>query len=235
MDASAEDDRRRQAKDLSATLRTYRAEILERWAILCRQNTRARTLSEEQLLDHLPRLLDRLAAAVEAASEGADPSFPMKESQQHAFHRLDTGFDLPDITQEYALLRRVIFELVAERAPHLVIGGFDVVGTAIDDSLSESVDYYVRVRHRTLEALDEVAQVVTGPGDIDAILHRLLSVVMQTIPSVDGVTVLLRQGDILKVKDAVGVMADLAPSFSLRVGEGFAGSIAASKEPRFLP
>ena len=44
--------------------------------------------------------------------------------------------------------------------------------TAIDESLSESVDFYVRVRHRTLEALDEVAQVVTGPGDIDSILHR---------------------------------------------------------------
>jgi len=234
MDASVESDRRRQAKDLSVTLRVHREEILERWAILCRQNRRARTLSDEQLLDHLPRLLDRLVAAVEATSEGRDPSFPMKESQQHALHRLDTGFDLPDITQEYALLRRVIFALVAERAPHLVIGGFDVVGTAIDDSLSESVDYYVRVRHRTLEALDEVAQVVTAPGEMDAILHRLLSVVMQTIPSVDAVTVLLRQGDLLKVKEALGIMAERDPSFSLRIGEGFAGTIAATKQPMFL-
>ncbi|HEY7374436.1 MAG TPA: ATP-binding protein [Polyangia bacterium] len=234
MDASTEADRRRQAKDLSGTLRAHRAEILERWAILCRQNNRARTLTDEQLLDHLPRLLDRLASAVEAASEGRDSSFPMKESQQHAFHRLDTGFDLPDITQEYALLRRVIFTLVAERAPHLVIGGFDVVGTAIDDSLSESVDYYVRVRHRTLEALDEVANVVTAPGEIDAILHRLLSVVMQTVPSVDAVTVLLRHGDALKVKEALGVMAERDRSFSLQIGEGFAGTIAATMQPMFL-
>ena len=234
MEASTESDRRRQAKDLSVTLRVHREDILERWAILCRQNKRARALSDEQLLDHLPRLLDRLAAAVEATSEGRDASFPMKESQQHALHRLDTGFDLPDITHEYALLRRVIFSLVAERAPHLVIGGFDVVGTAIDDSLSESVDYYVRVRHRTLEALDEVAQVVTAPGEMDAILHRLLSVVMQTIPSVDAVTVLLRHGDVLKVKEALGVMAERDPSFSLPIGEGFAGTIAATKQPMFL-
>jgi PAS domain S-box-containing protein len=233
--AGAESDRRQQAKDLSATLREHREEILERWAILCREDGRARTLTDEQLLDHLPRLLDRLATAVEAASEGRAASFPIRESQEHALHRLDTGFDLPEITQEYGLLRRVIFELVAERAPHLVIGGFDVVGTAIDESLSESVDYYVRVRHRTLEALDDVAQVVTGPGDIDTILHRLLSVVMQTIPSADGVTVLLRQGEILKVKDAIGVMAERAPSFSLRIGEGFAGGIAAAKQPMFLP
>jgi PAS domain S-box-containing protein len=159
---------------------------------------------------------------------------PIKESQQHALHRLDTGFDLPEITHEYALLRRVIFTLVAERAPNLVIGGFDVVGSAIDDSLSESVDYYVRVRHRTLEALDEVTHVVTAPGEADAILHRLLSVVMQTIPAVDAVTVLLRQGDALKVKEALGVMAERDRSFSLPIGEGFAGTIAATMQPMFL-
>jgi PAS domain S-box-containing protein len=232
--ADTDTEKRQQAKDLSVTLRVNREEILNRWAILCRQNLGARRLTHEQLLDHLPRLLDRLAAAVEAASEGHDTSLPIRESQAHALQRLDTGFDLPEITQEYGLLRRVIFELVAERAPHLVIGGFDVVGNAIDKSLSESVDYYVHVRHRTLEALDEVAHVVTGPGEMDAILHRLLSVVMQTIPSVDGVAVLLRRGDVLTVKDALGVMAERPPSFSLRIGEGFAGGIAARKQPMFL-
>lgn len=234
MDATPESDKQRQAKDLSAALRAHRGEILERWAILCRQNPRARTLTDEQLLDHLPRLLDRLSDAVEAASEGRDTTFPVAESQQHAMHRLDTGFDLPEITHEYSLLRRVIFTLMAERAPHLVIGGFDVIGTAIDQSLSESVDYYVRVRHRTLEALDEVAQVVTAPGELDAILHRLLSVLMQTIPAIDAVTVLLRRGDTLTVKDALGVMAERDPSFTLRIGEGFAGTIAATKQPMFL-
>jgi PAS domain S-box-containing protein len=179
-------------------------------------------------------LLDRLAESVAAASEGRDTTFPVTESRQHALHRLDTGFDLPDIAQEYALLRRVIFTLMAEHAPQLVIGGFDVVGTAIDESLSESVDYYVRVRHRTLEALDEVAQVVTAPGELDAILHRLLSVVMQTIPAVDAVTVLLRKGNRLEVESALGVMAERDPSFTLPIGEGFAGTIAATKQPMFL-
>lgn len=234
MSAGIQSDKQLQAKDLAVALRAHRDEILQRWTTLSRQNIRARTLTDEQLLDHLPRLLDRLAGAVEAASKGRDTSVPVRESQAHALQRLDIGFDLPEITQEYGLLRRVIFELLAERAPHLVIGGFDVVGTAIDESLAESVDYYVRVRHRTLEALDEVAQVVTGPGEIDTILHRLLSVVMQTIPSVDGVTVLLRHGDVLTVKDALGVMAERAPSFSLPVGEGFAGTIAATKQPMFL-
>ncbi|HYV46002.1 MAG TPA: ATP-binding protein [Myxococcaceae bacterium] len=234
MDQGVESERRKQAKDLSDTLRAHREEILGRWAVLYRQTDKARSLTDEQLLDHLPRLLDRLASAVEAASEGRDSFVPVKESQAHTLHRLDAGFDLPEITYEYALLRRVLFGIVAEHAPHLVIGGFDVVGTAIDESLSESVDYYVRVRHRTLEALDEVAQVVTGPGDVDTILHQLLSVTMRTIPSVDAVTVLLRHGDVLKVKQALGVMAERDRSFSLRVGEGFAGTVAATGQPMFL-
>ena len=202
--------------------------------MLCRQSGRARTLTDEQLLDHLPRLLDRLATAVEAASEGREAPAPIKESQQHALNRLDTGYDLPELANEYALLRRVIFGLLSERAPQLVTGSFEVVGAAIDDSLAESVDYYVSVRHRTLEALDQVAQVVTAPGELDAILHRLLSVLMQTIPSVDAVTVLLRQGDVLRVKEALGVMAERDPSFTLRIGEGFAGTIGATKQPMFL-
>src|ERR1051325_6401013 len=98
MRAGTESEKRQQAKDLSATLRAHREEILQRWAILCRQNGRARTLTDEQLLDHLPRPLDRLAGAVEAASDGRATSLPIRESQEHALHRLDTGFDLPEIT-----------------------------------------------------------------------------------------------------------------------------------------
>jgi len=234
MNTGTESDKPLQAKHLAARLREHREEILAQWVALCRENPRARTLTEDQLLDHLPRLIDRLAGAVEAASESRSTSFSINESEQHAFHRLDTGFDLREITQEYALLRRVIFELMAKRAPNLVIGGFDVVGTAIDQCLSDSVDYCMRVRYRTLEALDAVAQVVTGPGDLDTILHRLLGVVMQTIPSVDGVTVLLREGDVLTVKEALGVMAERPRAFSVPMGEGFAGTIAATKQPMFL-
>lgn len=223
-----------QARDLAATLRNHREEILGRWSTLCRENPKAQPMTEAELLDHLPRLLDRLATAAEHASEGDDTTSPTKESRAHALHRLEEGFDLTDITHEYALLRRVLFSIVAERAPHLVIGGFDVVGNAIDDSLSESVEYYVQVRHRTLEALDQIAQIAAGPGELDGILRRLLHVTMQTIPSVDGVTLLLRRGDVLEVKAALGVMAERDPGFTIKVGEGFAGSIARSGEPMLL-
>lgn len=235
MSPTPEIDRNQQSRELSAMLRLHREEILTQWARLCRENAKARTLTDEQLLDHLPKLLDKLASGVEAASEGLDTQVPVKESQAHTFHRLDAGFDLPDITQEYALLRRVVFSILNKHAPHLVVGGFDVIGHAIDASVTESVEYYVRVRHRTLEALDQVAQVVTGPGELDAILHKLLTVTMQTIPSVDAVTLLLRQGDQLKVKAQLGVMAERDPKFSLKVGEGFAGTIAQTRQPMFLP
>src|SRR5579871_6155316 len=120
MGTSSEARRSEQARDLAATLRGHREEILSRWATLWRNSAKARTLSDDQLLDHLPRLLDRLSSAVEAASEGKDTTAPITESRQNALQRLDTGFDLLEITQEYALLRRVLFSILSEHAPHLV-------------------------------------------------------------------------------------------------------------------
>lgn len=232
----ASPEKSQQAKDLSEALRTFRSEILSRWVELCRENDKARKLNHEQLLDHLPRLLDRLAAAVEASSQGRHTGMTHvnEDSRAHTLHRLDAGFDLSDVTQEYALLRRVLFSILSDKAPHLVIGGFDVVGIALDASLSESVDYYVHIRHRTLEALDHVARVVTGPGDASAMVHRILAVTMETVPSVDAVTVLLRQGEVLRVKEALGVTAERDPAFSLKVGEGFAGTVAATGRPLLL-
>src|SRR5262249_25819147 len=46
MNASTEAEKKRQAKDLSETLRAHREEILARWASLCRQSGRARTLND---------------------------------------------------------------------------------------------------------------------------------------------------------------------------------------------
>jgi len=234
MNARVRSEERPPVKDLADALRAHRDEIVVRWTRLYGQSGSPRNLTHEQLVDHLPPLIDRLADALEGAGEGRAPPVPLEDSQAHTLNRLDCGFDLPQVAREYGLLRRVIFGLLAEKSPHLIAGGFNVVGAAIDEILADSVDCYANVRHRTLEALDQVTQVVAGPGDLDTILHDLLSVVMQTVPAADGVALLLKQGDVLTIKEALGITAEHPPSRSLRVGEGFAGRIAATKQSTFL-
>ena len=45
---------------------------------------------------------------------------------------------------------------------------------------------------------------------------------------------LLRDGNLLRVRAVVGLEEELARGFTLRVGEGFAGSIAAERRPKLL-
>jgi signal transduction histidine kinase len=55
--------------------------------------------------------------------------------------------------------------------------------------------------------------------------------VLETTESVDSVTLLLREGDFLRVRASVGLEEDVARGFRVRVGEGFSGKIAAERRP----
>jgi signal transduction histidine kinase len=193
----------------------------------------ARNLPKPVLLDSVPQLLDAIAETVDERTRDNDIAPRFVEA--HAFQRLETGFDLGQVVAEYSLLREAILELWEREAMPLTDrASMRVLHRAIDRSISLSVERFTQAQLRTARALDRIATASLESHDLEDLLRRLLVVMTETMPAVDTAAILLRSGDVLRVRAAVGLERDLELGFSLKVGEGFAGTIAAERRPLLL-
>jgi signal transduction histidine kinase len=218
-------------------IREHRSLILETWERAIRGLPYAQDLSRPQLLDHLPELLERLAHVVETGRAGEHRTLEMVP-EVHALERLDSGYDLEEVTEEYALLRACILQLYGE---HAQAAGADCIAEAMgevvrfnrtfDEAVAAAVSRYARARERTLVALDRISEAVLGTEDLDTFLPKLLRVMLETTEAVDSVSLLLREGNLLRVRASVGLEEGVDTGFTLQVGEGFSGKIALEGHP----
>jgi PAS domain S-box-containing protein len=222
---------------LGPFIREQRSRILEDWEVAVRRLPYTQGLSRPRLLDHLPDLLERIADVVDTVHTGGHSSLDLMP-EVHALERLDSGYDLDEVAEEYALLRACILqrygEYVEERGDSsMSVAMKEVVSfnRTFDDAVSAAVSRYTRARERTLVALDRISEAALGTEELDAFLPRLLRVMLETTEAVDSVTLLLREGDMLKVRASVGLEQERPQDFCERVGEGFSGLIAAEQRP----
>jgi PAS domain S-box-containing protein len=230
----AQPDERR-GLSLAQFILSHKSQILALWEAAVRRLPSARELSKPALLDSVPQLLDAIARAISERGL-AESEVPRDVVEKHAFDRLDSGFNLGQVVAEYSLLRSAILELW-ERAnvPLAERGSSLILHRAIDESISLSVEKFTQAQLRTGRALDRIATTSLESHDLDDLLRRLLAVVLETMPAVDTAAVLLReQGDSLRVRAAVGLEREVECGFSMRIGEGFAGTIAATRKPVLL-
>jgi PAS domain S-box-containing protein len=214
-------------------LRQKQPEILRAWEDAVRALPKARALDRPRLIDHLPGLLNQIADFIEEARQTRSrEAFTDQSPEKHATERLDEGYDLSEVVLEYGVLRRAIFELLGRERQELSqpkeLGALNV---ALDEAVGAAVHRYTRARHRTLEGLDRISTLAIARGDVDAFLPKILKVVLETTEAVDTVAVLLREGDLLRRRAAVGLEAG---EVATKVGEGFAGKIAATRKPLLL-
>ncbi|WP_338863060.1 PAS domain S-box protein [Myxococcus stipitatus] len=204
--------------------------ILEAWEEQVRALPAARSLDRLALRDGLPHLLDGIATLMRtphaelASGLGAI-------GDHHALERLGEGFDLRQVVAEYRLLRSCVLSLWSSRG-HATARPEEerIFHEAMDEAVAASVSRYALARERTLQALDRISAAALGSPDVAGFLPRLLQVLRDTIATVDVAVVLLREGeDHLRVECGVGEGVDSGGR--VHVGHGFAGSIAASREP----
>lgn len=219
---------------LSDFIRARKDEIVHDWATRVRSLSPARELSYAAIVDHLPVILARVADMVEAADTGAAISLG-DLPQNHAVDRLGRGFDFDQIVVEFNVLRRVILDLwEAEVGAGMDVRELRHLGDAFDGALAESAAKYASARERLLKALDRVSEAALGSSDIDLFLHDLVISMLTGTEAVDTCVILLRENDTLRVRAAAGLEEELSAGFSVRVGEGFAGQVAADGQPVFL-
>jgi PAS domain S-box-containing protein len=218
-------------------IRDHYARILEEWTREARLLPGVQGLSRPQLLDHLPELLERLANVVETVHTGEHRTLE-DIPEVHALERLDAGFDLEQVASEYSLLRACILRLYSEyvgnRNTGVLIREMLRFNQTFDVAVVTAVARYARTRERTLVALDRLSKAALGTEDLDTFIPRLLRVILECTESVDSLTLLLREGDTLRVRAAVGLEEEVSTGFSLKVGEGFAGRVAAERRPKEL-
>ncbi len=235
MDASRDPHPDPSDRRLSSFIRARQGEILERWERVVRQLPVARDLDRPALLDHLPELLDRIARMADELAAGGKPRLPPALAEIHAIERLDEGFDLAQVVTEYAVLRDCIVELWSEHAEASKSDtlGMRALNQAIDKAVGASVQRYTLARDRTLQSLDRISAAALETRSMDDLLDRLLQVLIETTEAVDTATVLLRDGNLLRVRASVGLGADRG-TFAVEIGEGYAGTIAATRRPLAL-
>ena len=222
-------DRGLSEPSLAQFLRSHRDDILARWTKAARRQPQAGALTGPELIDRIPELLDAVAAAAESPRPEGDALVSLSAAEQHGLDRLSQGVDLGEVVAELAILRDAVHQVRAEVGPpegsHSETRFFD---RSMDQAIIASLNRYTEARERTSRALDRISTVALQAygGRLETFLESLLRVIVDTTPSIDTGAIFLREGDELVVRAAAGLEEDIV-GFRLRIGEGFAGRIAA--------
>src|SRR5438067_2159405 len=225
---STEEEPRR----LGDFLRTHRDRILSGWLAAVRRLAPARDLDRPILLDYLPQFLDELADFLDDVRAGNPATEPEKLPAMHALERLEVGYDLAEVVEEYAILRQCVIDLVHhESAPAMRSAQLARLHSGIDRAIVTSTARYHEASERTLRALDRISSAALTHRDPEKMLPELLNVLLETCASVDAASLLLLEGDLLRVHAAEGMGLEHTIGETVPVGASLAGQVALRRAP----
>lgn len=225
----------RSPSELAAFLRSHRREILERWHASVKDRPETRALSRQQLIDHLPDLLEAIAETGEDWKTDPSARLTTESAERHALERLLEGLDLSHVVIELAVLRDSILAVWDEQ--HIPVSARPEVrflNRSIDRAITASVDRYTAARDRTLRSLDQISTAALESRRLDDFLERLLQVLVDTTAAVDTGAIFLRDGDDVVARAVVGLEDEAQLGVRFRIGVGFPGRIAAERRPRLM-
>jgi PAS domain S-box-containing protein len=142
---------------LAALLCDHRAELLHAWTerVLADSSVpEARRLSQPDLDDHVPALLDSVIRDLDAAAAGSEASGraigASAAARQHARHRVARGYRLEEALRELSHFRSAILDLCAAHGLILENDAARLFDGAIDESMSTGAAEMERVTGETM-------------------------------------------------------------------------------------
>src|SRR5205814_5668757 len=134
--------------------------------------------------------------------------------------------------EEYAILRKCIVELVHdEGAPAMRSAQLARLHTGIDRAIVTSTAKYHQASERTLRALERISSTALTYGEAETMLPQLLKVLLETCASVDAASLLLLEGEVLRIHAAVGLGLEKTVGEIVPVGHSLAGRVAQTRGP----
>jgi signal transduction histidine kinase len=129
------------ASPIATYIRTHKQQLSDEWErAVVADRKELTSLDRGALLDHLPEVLNGLAAWMEGRKEEADRCFAAL-ADGHALQRLGFGIELAVVSIEYAWLRHVILEHVL-RLPAAPDSGQQLV--RLNAGLDRAVQFSIR-------------------------------------------------------------------------------------------
>lgn len=165
---------------LAALVKQERHALLARWRQQVRELPSARQLDIPTLNDHIPGLLDELAAALQSRSDQTIPEALSEGSPPaHGLQRLQNAFDIEEVVAEYNILRGCIHDLADDNGLNLQGKPFHIINRVLDHAIGLALQTYatqraLEVQRRREEYLAFVAHDLRTPLNAISLAGRVL-------------------------------------------------------------
>ena len=169
---------------LAALVKQERHALLSRWRQQVRQLPSARQLDIPTLNDHIPELLDELAAALQSKSDQTIPEALSEGSPPaHGLQRLQDAFDIEEVVAEYNILRGCIHDLADDNGLNLQGKPFHIINRVFDHAIGVALQTYatqraLEVQRRREEYLAFVAHDLRTPLNAISLAGRVLEMTL---------------------------------------------------------
>ncbi len=211
---------------LAALIKRDREALLSRWREQVRQLPSAKHLDTPTLNDHVPTLLDELAAALHSQSEETIPeSLREGSSPEHGLQRVVDGFDIEEIVAEYNILRGCIHDLADRNGLSLQGKPFHIVNRVLDGAIGLAVQSYatqqaLEVQRRREEYLAFVAHDLRTPLNAISLAAKVLELMLPERDTNAKASQMLKalRRNVLQLEGLVGKVIEESTNLQTEVG-----------------
>ncbi len=136
-------------KRLYEILAARREQVMRTWVSLVQGTITPESMSDIELIDHLPKFLEEVIAALRAEGGVASSVAPPEDTETargHGEQRLRLGFSLDSVVREYGALRDAIVATALDAGANPTLGEQQCVFNSTITGIARAVSEYARQR-----------------------------------------------------------------------------------------